>query len=44
MQFIINDLSAFPLSTDELVTALSNLLDNALEACRHCSEAESVNL
>lgn len=34
MQFIINDLSGFPLSTDELVTALSNLLDNALEACR----------
>lgn len=40
MQFIINDLSAFPLSTDELVTALSNLLDNALEACRHCSAEE----
>lgn len=36
MQFIINDLSGFPLSADELVTVLANLLDNALEACSFC--------
>lgn len=40
MQFIINDLSAFPLSTDKLAMVLANLLDNALEACQHCSIEE----
>lgn len=33
MLFIINDLAKFPLTSDELVTVLSNLLDNALDAC-----------
>lgn len=33
IQFMVNDLSGFPLSADEMVTVLSNLLDNALEAC-----------
>lgn len=33
MQFLVSDLSAFPLSADEMVTVLANLLDNALEAC-----------
>ena len=33
MQFLVSDLSSFPLSTDEMVTILANLLDNALEAC-----------
>lgn len=38
MQFLVSDLSGFPLSTDEMVTTLANLLDNALEACtRDCS-------
>ena len=29
----LDDLSHFPLSDDELITVLSNLIDNALEAC-----------
>lgn len=33
MQFLVSDLASFPLSTDEMVTVLANLLDNALEAC-----------
>lgn len=33
VQFLVNDLSSFPLSTDEMVTVLANLMDNALEAC-----------
>lgn len=33
MQFLVSDLSSFPLTTDEMVTVLANLLDNALEAC-----------
>lgn len=41
MQFLINDLSGFPLSTDELVTVLANLLDNALESCLRCSGQET---
>lgn len=41
MQFLINDLSGFPLSTDELVTVLANLLDNALEACLRCPDQET---
>ena len=34
MQFCINDLSGIQLSASELVVLLSNLLDNAIEACR----------
>ena len=34
MQFCINDLSSIQLSASELVVLLSNLLDNAIEACR----------
>ena len=34
MQFCINDLSDLQLSASELVVLLSNLLDNAIEACR----------
>lgn len=41
MQFLINDLSGFPLSADELVMVLANLLDNALEACLRCSGQET---
>lgn len=35
MRFCINDLSGIQLSASELVVLLSNLLDNAIEACRH---------
>lgn len=38
MLFSINDLAMFPLNSDELVTVLSNLLDNALDACLFCPE------
>lgn len=34
MRFCINDLSSIQLSASELVVLLSNLLDNAIEACR----------
>lgn len=34
MQLQVNDLSAVALPTDTLVVILSNLLDNAIEACR----------
>lgn len=33
VDFSINDLSHFPLSNEETVIVLSNLLDNAIEAC-----------
>lgn len=33
MLFLVSDLASFPLSTDEMVTVLSNLLENALEVC-----------
>ncbi len=34
MQIQVNDLSALTIPTDSLVVVLTNLLDNALEACR----------
>lgn len=34
MDFAINDLAKFPLSNKETVVVLSNLLDNAIEACK----------
>lgn len=34
MQIQVNDLSAMAIPTDSLVVVLTNLLDNALEACR----------
>lgn len=36
MEFEVNDLSRFPLSNEECVVVLSNLLDNAIEACSGC--------
>lgn len=36
MEFEVNDLSHFPLSNEECVVILSNLLDNAIEACSGC--------
>lgn len=40
MQFLVSDLSTFPLSPDEMVTTLANLLDNALEACMRDSSTQ----
>lgn len=37
MCFKVNDLSSIEINTDELVVLLSNLLDNALEACSKLS-------
>ena len=34
MQIQVNDLSALTIPTDSLVVVLTNLLDNAIEACR----------
>lgn len=34
VDFVINDLAQFPLSNKETVVVLSNLLDNAIEACK----------
>ena len=34
MQIRVNDLSALTIPTDSLVVVLTNLLDNAIEACR----------
>ncbi len=36
MQFKVNDLSNVPIPTDAIVVVLSNLLDNAIEACSKC--------
>lgn len=36
MDFEVNDLSHFPLSNEECVVILSNLLDNAIEASSEC--------
>lgn len=43
MQFLLSDLSTFPLTGDELVTVLSNLLDNALEACQKIRTEGSIH-
>lgn len=34
----INDLSELPISDEDVVNILSNLLDNAMEACKFCEE------
>ena len=34
----INDLSELPISDEDVVTILSNLLDNAMEACEFCED------
>ena len=39
--FRLDDLSAFPLQDDALVVLLSNLIDNAIEACNKISDADS---
>lgn len=40
MKMNLDDLSAFPLSDDELVIVFSNLLDNAVEACRKIPDSQ----
>lgn len=44
MQFLVSDLSGFPLSTDEMVTTLANLLDNAIEACLRDSSKQKKSI
>ena len=35
MEFTVNDLSCLPISNEDAVTILANVLDNAVEACAH---------
>ena len=42
MQFCINDLSGVQLPASELVVLLSNLLDNAIEACRRAASGRQI--
>ena len=43
MQFRVNDLSHIWLSASELVVLLSNLLDNAIEACRKLPDGRYID-
>lgn len=43
MQIQVNDLSTVKLSSDEVVVLLSNLLDNAIEACERISEKRMID-
>lgn len=43
MQFKVNDLSNIPIATDSIVVLLSNLLDNAIEACNKCTSSKSIH-
>lgn len=38
----VSDLSALPLGADDLVVLLSNLLDNAIEACQRCDGEKEI--
>lgn len=38
--FRINDLSSIKIEDEDLVVILSNLLDNAIEACQKCEGKE----
>lgn len=42
MRFKVNDLSALSISTDALVVLLSNLLDNAIEACQRLPDNRAI--
>ena len=42
--FKINDLAAIPIEDEDLVVILSNLLDNAIEACEKCEEKKIIKL
>lgn len=43
MQFQVNDLSGVNIETDYLVVLLSNLLDNAIEACQRIEKDRSIH-
>lgn len=43
-RYQLDDLSGYPLPDDELVVILSNLLDNAIEACEKIAEPEKRNI
>ncbi|MGN0591627.1 MAG: ATP-binding protein [Christensenellales bacterium] len=42
MQIQVNDLSALTIPTDSLVVVLTNLLDNAIEACRRVNGCREI--
>ena len=42
IRFQVNDLSRISISTDDLVVLLSNLLDNAIEACLRLPEGRAI--
>lgn len=42
--FQINDLSAVPLADKDMVIILSNILDNAIEACEKCSGDRTIRV
>ena len=42
VQYKVNDLSALTISTDTLVVLLSNLLDNAIEACQRLPDNRAI--
>jgi len=42
--FRINDLSNIMISGDDIITILSNLLDNAIEACEKCIDKKVIKL
>lgn len=43
MQVKVNNLADIPIPTDLLVVLLSNLLDNAIEACMSCSSEKAIH-
>lgn len=44
MQIKVNDLSGIPVPTDSIVVLLSNLLDNAMEACGKCAANKEIRV
>ena len=40
-QFQLDDLSGFPLSDEDLIVILSNLIDNALNACKEIADSKN---
>lgn len=44
VDFAINDLAKFPLSNKETVVVLSNLLDNAIEACKTQKDTKMIRV
>lgn len=44
MSVDVNDLAQFPLRSEELATVLSNILDNAIEACSNVKEKPKIKI